>query len=319
MRARIKQWFAQIALTLAALTALPVAQAQTVEYIHTDALGSVVAVTDQNKQVLERREYEPYGDQISPSAKNDGPNYTGHVLDSSTGLIYAQQRYYDQGIGRFLSVDPVGADGGTGGNFNRYKYAGNNPYRFIDPDGRWDWEMFARGVDEAGDADQGPMFDSTEYTVGNLVSNVSQWGMGGYATSRSMYRSPARAMLKPELKGGPAKPGPVKPGQAGTYGELKAQKKAHGETEKMDMDHQPSYAAQVASRETALGRKLTPAERASLKANTPAVASPQKIHQQTSPTYGGRNTPARIAEDAADLEKAAARDRATFEEAMRNR
>jgi uncharacterized protein RhaS with RHS repeats len=47
-----------------------------------------------------------------------------------------QQRYYDPGIGRFLSVDPVTADGNSGGNFNRYWYANNNPYRFTDPDGR---------------------------------------------------------------------------------------------------------------------------------------------------------------------------------------
>ena len=47
-----------------------------------------------------------------------------------------QQRYYDPGIGRFLSVDPVTADGKTGALFNRYMYAANNPYRFYDPDGR---------------------------------------------------------------------------------------------------------------------------------------------------------------------------------------
>jgi hypothetical protein len=38
--------------------------------------------------------------------------------------------------GRFLSVDPVTTDVGTGGNFNRYVYGNNNPYRFKDPDGR---------------------------------------------------------------------------------------------------------------------------------------------------------------------------------------
>ncbi len=46
------------------------------------------------------------------------------------------QRYYDPGIGRFLSVDPVTANSSTGSNFNRYWYANNNPYRFKDPDGR---------------------------------------------------------------------------------------------------------------------------------------------------------------------------------------
>jgi RHS repeat-associated protein len=46
------------------------------------------------------------------------------------------QRYYDPGIGRFLSVDPVTANPNTGANFNRYAYANNNPYKFTDPDGR---------------------------------------------------------------------------------------------------------------------------------------------------------------------------------------
>ncbi len=104
-------------------------------YQHTDALGSPVAVTNGSRAVLERREYEPYGKQLAPTPQ-DGPGYTGHVYDAATGLSYMQQRYYDPGIGRFLSVDPVTADGNSGGNFNRYWYANNNPYRFTDPDGR---------------------------------------------------------------------------------------------------------------------------------------------------------------------------------------
>lgn len=37
---------------------------------------------------------------------------------------------------RFVSVDPVQANQQTGANFNRYYYAANNPYKFVDPDGR---------------------------------------------------------------------------------------------------------------------------------------------------------------------------------------
>ena len=114
------------------------AQAQTtttVEYIHTDALGSPVAVTNEAGQVIERTQWEPYGAAIGKPAY-DGPGYTGHVMDGATGLTYMQQRYYDPGIGRFLSVDPVTVHSGTGANFNRYWYANNNPYRFTDPDGR---------------------------------------------------------------------------------------------------------------------------------------------------------------------------------------
>lgn len=37
---------------------------------------------------------------------------------------------------RFLSVDPAPVSPIDGSNFNRYWYANNNPYRYVDPDGR---------------------------------------------------------------------------------------------------------------------------------------------------------------------------------------
>ncbi|QQP99023.1 hypothetical protein JHW38_24085 [Lysobacter enzymogenes] len=109
--------------------------AERILYQHTDALGSPVAVTDAAGQVLSRNEFEPYGKVIDNSAYS-GIGYTGHLMDRTTGLIQMQQRYYDPSVGRFLSVDPVAADTGTGANFNRYAYANSNPYRFTDPDGR---------------------------------------------------------------------------------------------------------------------------------------------------------------------------------------
>jgi len=121
------------ALLLAGLLVTP-ARAETVTYLHTDLLGSVVLETDQNRNVVQRYEYEPYG--LPRQAIADAPGYTGHVHDAGSGLVYMQQRYYDPEVGRFLSVDPVGVDTGTGGNFNRYWYGNNNPYRYVDPDGR---------------------------------------------------------------------------------------------------------------------------------------------------------------------------------------
>lgn len=46
---------------LLGLAAVPTASAQTVTYIHTDALGSVVAKSYANGNVIERITYEPYG------------------------------------------------------------------------------------------------------------------------------------------------------------------------------------------------------------------------------------------------------------------
>ncbi|MFG0715189.1 M91 family zinc metallopeptidase [Stenotrophomonas geniculata] len=120
---------------LAACVAPAVAQ-EVVEYIHTDALGSPVAITDASGNVIERTVYEPYGAVVNRPLK-DGPGYTGHVTDSGTGLSYMQQRYYDVEVGRFLSVDPVVArDSGDSRYLARYSYGYLNPYRFVDPDGR---------------------------------------------------------------------------------------------------------------------------------------------------------------------------------------
>jgi RHS repeat-associated protein len=55
----------------------------------------------------------------------------GHVNDPDIGLVYMQARYYDPAVGRFLSVDPIGATT----KFNRYAYASNNQVINIDHDG----------------------------------------------------------------------------------------------------------------------------------------------------------------------------------------
>ncbi|MGH8049970.1 MAG: RHS repeat-associated core domain-containing protein, partial [Arenimonas sp.] len=110
-------------------------------YLHTDSLGSPVAKTSQTGAITKIERYTPYGEP-SDQTYDQGPGYTGHVTDSLTGLSYAQQRYYDPLIGRFLSVDPIETDPNTGASFNRYNYANNNPYKFTDPDGRDAAERF---------------------------------------------------------------------------------------------------------------------------------------------------------------------------------
>jgi hypothetical protein len=45
-----------------------------------------------------------------------------------TGYVYMRARYYDCGVGRFVSEDPAGG-------INPYVYVGNNPINFRDPSG----------------------------------------------------------------------------------------------------------------------------------------------------------------------------------------
>jgi RHS repeat-associated protein len=49
--------------------------------------------------------------------------------NDSSGLIYFGARYYDPNLGRYLQADTV-LDG-----LNRYTFCGNNPIRYVDPNG----------------------------------------------------------------------------------------------------------------------------------------------------------------------------------------
>ncbi|NRB26040.1 RHS repeat-associated core domain-containing protein, partial [Shewanella sp.] len=75
----------------------------------------------------------PFGKRLG--GEKAGLGFTGHLQDEDLGLTYMQARYYDPLIGRFYSNDPIGFTGNPH-SFNRYSYANNNPYKYIDPDGR---------------------------------------------------------------------------------------------------------------------------------------------------------------------------------------
>ena len=107
-----------------------------VVYIHSDQLGSVVATSNSLGQITSRTQYGPFGIPDDDSELQDTSGYTGHVHDSELDLIYMQARYYDPVIGRFYSNDPVGFKLSDISTFNRYSYVSNNPYKYVDPDGR---------------------------------------------------------------------------------------------------------------------------------------------------------------------------------------
>jgi RHS repeat-associated protein len=106
-------------------------------FFHTDGLGSVIAASDEAGALLWRKDYAPYGQQLDSTAENEKLAYTGKEHDDVTGLTYFGARYYDPHLGRFMSVDPIGFVESNPISFNRYAYANNNPYTYVDPDGRW--------------------------------------------------------------------------------------------------------------------------------------------------------------------------------------
>jgi RHS repeat-associated protein len=110
-------------------------------YYHTDAIGSVRAITDQSGTTVIRHDYFPFGEDTQPLT-GDPMRFGGLELDAESGLNYAGARYYRNIWGRFMRVDPVGGTLTNPQRWNGYAYALNNPLRFVDPTG-----TFSRGQD----------------------------------------------------------------------------------------------------------------------------------------------------------------------------
>jgi RHS repeat-associated protein len=138
-------------LVLAGLFAPSQVQAQTVEYYHLDALGSVRVVTDQNGTVLRRHDFKPFGEEVAGTVTFPNPDrkmFTGQERDSETGLDYFGARYYRAGLGRFTTVDPelnVKQALAEPQRWNRYAYVTDNPLKYTDPDGRDIWLISRMG------------------------------------------------------------------------------------------------------------------------------------------------------------------------------
>ena len=100
-------------------------------YYHFDGVGSVVALSKENREIVERYSYDAFGEPNRTSDLNNPYYFTGRRLDTETHLYYYRARYYAYDIGRFLQVDPIGYDDGL----NMYAYVSNNPVSFVDPFG----------------------------------------------------------------------------------------------------------------------------------------------------------------------------------------
>jgi RHS repeat-associated protein len=87
--------------------------------------------------VLNHKVYDSFGRLASETSAAEADDiifgWTGREFDGETGLQYNRARYYDPETGRFISTDPSGIE--LSGDYNLYRYAGNNPLNATDPTG----------------------------------------------------------------------------------------------------------------------------------------------------------------------------------------
>ncbi len=119
-------------------------------FIHNDHLSGSNISTDATGATVELNDYYPYGDsriQDRATGYENDYTFTGQEHDEETGQYYYGARYYNSGLGRFTSQDPLLLDEAkqSGESFlnilfdpqqlNAYSYVANNPLNSMDPTG----------------------------------------------------------------------------------------------------------------------------------------------------------------------------------------
>ena len=112
-------------------------QAGKMLYTHKDHLGSIISITDSLGIPVFRATYDPWGKQTLNPANTFSfhRGYTGHEHLPEFELINMNARLYDPALGRMLQPDIYVQNPFHTQDYNRYSYALNNPFIYVDPTG----------------------------------------------------------------------------------------------------------------------------------------------------------------------------------------
>jgi RHS repeat-associated protein len=163
-------------------------------YLHRDYQGSILAITDENGNVIEKRLFDAWGSiiKVQDGAGNTlngltilDRGYTGHEHLQSVGLIHMSARLYDPMLHRFLQVDNFIQEPANTQNYNQYGYALNNPLSYTDPTGN----KYSDGKDcvECGPSNVQQGFIGG--LVGTIVNNWDSWGIKDWSKRNLNFRN----------------------------------------------------------------------------------------------------------------------------------
>ncbi len=103
--------------------------------VHADQIGAPVLITDATGTAVWSAQYAPFGQAtINSDVDGDGTDvvcnlrFPGQYFDAESGLHYNWHRYYEPRSGRYITLDPIGLDGGI----NSYAYSGDDPINSVD-------------------------------------------------------------------------------------------------------------------------------------------------------------------------------------------
>ena len=168
-----------------------------VNYYHSDAVGSVRAISDAAGQATATYAYEAFGAVRGQTGSvSNAYGFTGQQLDPEAGLVFLRARYYDPTVGRFLSRDPLPGHPGRSLSINRYLYTADNPVNQSDASGM-DFDELSNALHVWGD-----VWEQTkaagEILVGSVTGNATarqalSYGVEDLASGATIQRIPEAA------------------------------------------------------------------------------------------------------------------------------
>jgi len=131
-------------------------------------------MTDNAQTMVNKYAYTPYGQIVNQQETINQPfKFVGQygVMTEPNGFYYMRARYYDPSVGRFISEDPIGLEGGI----NLYAYVNGNPILGIDPTGLLSY-LVSRPLDEVSIASHNFIVTNAQY-IGDPGATVFSYGM----------------------------------------------------------------------------------------------------------------------------------------------
>ena len=184
-------------------------------WIHTDRLGSVMGITDEAGALKEKLAYDAWGKRrtlnglplngsATPSNIDgvvDNRGFTGHEMLDQLDLVHMNGRVFDPLTARFLSGDPLVQDPRNGQNYNRYSYVFNNPTNLTDPTGfATADEADERTKQERKEVERKSGCEGVVSCITNLFNKLTESDKGKAATRATPASTPSRVG---DASGGP--------------------------------------------------------------------------------------------------------------------
>ena len=165
-------------------------------YFSSDIGGNVTALTGSDGEIVASYTYSPFGEILLQSGTPEGHfQFSGKygVVTDETGLDFMRARYYEPTLGRFISRDPSGLDGGV----NLYSYVENSPTNLNDPVGLWAVydDLLVMGVGGAAGIASQLVEDALGGKLSGFNAYASKFVGGAVAAETAYYLIPLTGHL----------------------------------------------------------------------------------------------------------------------------